>query len=191
MLDMPRPQYLTARASFPFEALVVEPVLKQQVDGFARVTMSGHIVATDQTVASLRDYGLINIAENAWELIPFSFVVDWFVGVGDFLHNITALAGLTFENGSITRHRDGVRTEILRNDRGSPGGVYSYSGKYYGQDLYAGTTIATYRFKLKKRSLFGALPPLPNIRLGTGLNKKRTLDAISLSVGLLSSLRRN
>lgn len=40
----------------------------------------------DRVTSSLRFNPLVT----AWELIPFSFVVDWFVGVGDWLVNQTA-----------------------------------------------------------------------------------------------------
>lgn len=29
-----------------------------------------------------------SLARTAWELVPFSFVIDWFVGIGDFLDNL-------------------------------------------------------------------------------------------------------
>ncbi len=43
--------------------------------------------------------GLTNVASLAWEMLPWSFVVDWFVPVGDFLNSLTALTGLTFISG--------------------------------------------------------------------------------------------
>jgi len=50
--------------------------------------------------------GLINPAEVAWELVPFSFVVDWFIPVGNVLQSLTATAGLDFANGyTSTRHQ--------------------------------------------------------------------------------------
>jgi hypothetical protein len=39
--------------------------------------------------------GLINPASVAWELVPFSFVVDWFTGFGSYLDSFTELAGLS------------------------------------------------------------------------------------------------
>lgn len=39
--------------------------------------------------------GLVNPLTVAWELIPFSFVVDWFVNVGEFLSQGTDFVGLT------------------------------------------------------------------------------------------------
>lgn len=39
----------------------------------------------------LRTYGLRLSLENVWDLIPFSFVVDWFAHIGDFLANADAI----------------------------------------------------------------------------------------------------
>lgn len=38
--------------------------------------------------------GLTNPAEVAWELIPFSFVVDWFLPIGNYLASVDSLFGL-------------------------------------------------------------------------------------------------
>lgn len=39
--------------------------------------------------------GLTNPAAIAWELVPFSFVADWFLPIGDVLNSIDALHGMT------------------------------------------------------------------------------------------------
>lgn len=49
-----------------------------------------------------RDLGLTNPALVIWELVPFSFVVDWFASIGDWLSAMDADFGLTFRAGSIT-----------------------------------------------------------------------------------------
>jgi len=46
--------------------------------------------------------GLTNPALLAWELTPFSFVVDWFLPIGSFLENSMASTGLTFIKGSVS-----------------------------------------------------------------------------------------
>ena len=43
--------------------------------------------------------GLNNPAEIAWELIPFSFVVDWFLPIGTMIKALSAPSGLVFEAG--------------------------------------------------------------------------------------------
>jgi len=44
--------------------------------------------------------GFTNPAEIAWELVPFSFVVDWFVPVGSCLSALSASAGLNLSSRS-------------------------------------------------------------------------------------------
>jgi hypothetical protein len=36
----------------------------------------------------LHAFGVVRVASIIWEAIPFSFVVDWFVNVGDLIGNI-------------------------------------------------------------------------------------------------------
>lgn len=55
-------------------------------------------------VARLSNLGLLNPAVVAWELVPFSFVVDWFLPVGNFLQSVTATLGYDFVMGYRTTH---------------------------------------------------------------------------------------
>lgn len=48
--------------------------------------------------------GLTNLLEIGWELIPFSFVIDWVAPIGDYLGSLSAGWGLTFKGGSITKY---------------------------------------------------------------------------------------
>jgi hypothetical protein len=54
--------------------------------------------------------GLNNPAALAWELVPFSFVIDWGMPVGNFLEGINATAGLNFEGGYTSLNMDGTCT---------------------------------------------------------------------------------
>lgn len=56
----------------------------------------------DPYLAKLASIGLINPASVAWELVPYSFVFDWLVPVGNLLKALTATVGLTFFTGSYT-----------------------------------------------------------------------------------------
>lgn len=53
-------------------------------------------------LASLKQAGLTNPILLAWELLPYSFVVDWFLPVGNFLSNLDSTLGLSFDKGSYT-----------------------------------------------------------------------------------------
>lgn len=50
-------------------------------------------------VARARNAGVLNPQGMVWEVIPYSFVVDWIVPVGNFLEALTAPAGLKFVSG--------------------------------------------------------------------------------------------
>lgn len=56
-------------------------------------------------IAYLDTFGLINPAVIAWELVPWSFAVDWFIPVGRTLEAITATMGLRFRGGRINTRR--------------------------------------------------------------------------------------
>lgn len=50
--------------------------------------------------------GLTNPAVVAWELIPFSFLVDWFLPVGRFLESYTDLVGISIQNITLSEKRE-------------------------------------------------------------------------------------
>lgn len=51
------------------------------------------VYISNPNLALANQLGLINPASVAWELVPFSFVVDWFLPVGNFLNSFTDLVG--------------------------------------------------------------------------------------------------
>lgn len=56
-------------------------------------------------LASLSSLGLTNPAVIAWELVPFSFVVDWMIPIGDWLNSLDAALGYEFYSGSFSEFR--------------------------------------------------------------------------------------
>nr|UUW21295.1 MAG: maturation protein [Guiyang fiers-like virus 4] len=72
-------------------------VEKWECIGDTRVAYKGRIENAGLVVAD--SYGLLNPAEIAWELIPFSFVIDWFIPIGNILSSLSASAGLSFAEG--------------------------------------------------------------------------------------------
>ena len=53
-------------------------------------------------LAAMQKLGVANPASLAWELLPYSFVVDWFLPIGQYLNSWTADLGLSFIGGSQT-----------------------------------------------------------------------------------------
>lgn len=66
--------------------------------GFARCKMGGQIAISNPNVALANQLGLLNPAQIAWELVPFSFAVDWFVNVGQMLGSTTDFMGTSMSN---------------------------------------------------------------------------------------------
>lgn len=53
-----------------------------------------------RTMAQL---GVTSVPRTAWEIIPLSFVADWFLPIGDYLESLTAEYGLEFVSGYLTK----------------------------------------------------------------------------------------
>ena len=58
---------------------------------------------SDPNLARLARLGLTNPASIAWELLPYSFVLDWFTPVGAFIDGVTALHGISVVSVTTTR----------------------------------------------------------------------------------------
>ncbi len=56
-------------------------------------TIHARVKGFDPNIAFANQLGLVNPAFVAWELAPFSFVLDYFVNVGDWLNGFTDLLG--------------------------------------------------------------------------------------------------
>lgn len=68
-------------------------------DGVVKCRAGLTVIDTNDLSASLDTMGLINPLEIAWDLVPFSFVFDWFIPVGDVLSALSATIGLDFVTG--------------------------------------------------------------------------------------------
>lgn len=57
--------------------------------------------------------GLTNPASIAWELTPYSFIVDWFLPIGKFLDNLDAWFGYAFISGCITTRVSATSSTVV------------------------------------------------------------------------------
>jgi hypothetical protein len=71
------------------------------VDTTVRASLHARIDPDYQGARALNQLGLLNPASLFWELVPWSFVVDWVVPIGPVLQALTAPAGLAFVDGSV------------------------------------------------------------------------------------------
>jgi len=57
----------------------------------------------NSSISTLQQLGITNPINLAWELIPYSFVVDWFIPVGDYLSSLDAFLGKSFVSGTVSK----------------------------------------------------------------------------------------
>jgi hypothetical protein len=125
---------------------------KVSVKGFIDYSISG-----TGLLHSLSQLGITNPAGLAWELLPLSFVVDWFLPVGQFLNGLNYALGLSFVKGSYCfKHHQTWRSRLVRTQGTRPGG-YTAS--------WSGGTGSGEGFYMRRNVLHTfPLPPLPTFK---------------------------
>lgn len=93
---------------------VIRPI-RNSVTGFATIDIPALIESTavcrldyeldNPFIQSLASMGVTNPLNLVWELLPYSFVVDWALPVGNYLELLDADFGWKFMAGSITRYQ--------------------------------------------------------------------------------------
>lgn len=69
-------------------------------------------------------------SENVWDMVPFSFVIDWFVRVGDVLQSLDNFANLIQKHDVIAAGRSIKGTVMAKASQlGLPDGVYLYGAE--------------------------------------------------------------
>lgn len=57
---------------------------------------------TNELLSVAASFNMLDPIGLAWELVPFSFVVDWFLPIGNLLESISATHGMSFVSGTET-----------------------------------------------------------------------------------------
>lgn len=147
--------------------VTVGGTLKQSFGSYVRYDYT----VDSERLAFLAQKGLTNPLEVAWELIPFSFVVDWFASIGDFLSTLDADLALTFKKGSISER---ILTEC---------NAVLYALPYKGDENTTYTVNASgtssYRKVTMTRRVI-SVPPSGQWYLKGSINATRALNAIAL-----------
>jgi len=78
----------------------------------ARAGVLSHVEMTD-----LQIFGVDQLLETGWELLPFSFIVDWFVNIGQALAAVTPNAGVTQLASWVTVKEAFTTTNTMANVR--------------------------------------------------------------------------
>lgn len=86
---------------------------------------------------SLGNWTSLNPASIAWELVPYSFVVDWFLGVGNYLRNFeTALLNQSSFRGGYITDVQALDMAVADSTHDPNGWTESYSGSVRHRSVY-------------------------------------------------------
>ncbi len=134
------------------------------------VKIGANVRYDNQDVMLATQMGLTNPLAIAWELVPFSFVVDWFTGVGNVLGARSDFYGTTVSKGYNTQY---LKTVVRFH-------TWDY---YFGGDPVSTRYIVEYKNRLMKRRL-GIITPIatyPKVA-NFGDSSTRAATAVSLLV---------
>lgn len=134
-------------------------------------TMKADLSITNTALFNVQQLGLQNPLEVAWEVIPFSFVADWFLPVSNYLSMLTAMQGLTINSASTT---EGMYSH----------GVRTLQSKTYGGTFYYNKVDGFYHWKTVKRVL--EVPQYPTLSFNNPFKQlKGTAEKTATSFALL------
>lgn len=101
-----RPLIATAKVEVPDEQykLVTSGGITTRVSSkwTSRAKIVARYVMDSDMLAVAQQTGLSNPLLLTWELLPYSFVVDWVLPIGDYIKNLSATQGLVFKDGWLT-----------------------------------------------------------------------------------------
>lgn len=143
----------------------------KKVTVFDAEVRGGYIYKLESVALSTgQSLGLTNPLLFAWEIIPYSFVIDWFVNVGDVLSSLSAFQGKTCLDGWLCKMIQSS-TEYFWTGGAKTSSVYSCHAP---SDVALGP-VKDRRFLRSRISFTGV-----QIRVDLDLNIPRTIDAIGL-----------
>jgi len=171
--------FLKGTASGPYSGLNVWGEFSDSVfESRSKVILE--FTEDDTWLDSLSRTGITNPALLTWELLPYSFVVDWLIPVGDYLSCIDAGSGLRFKRGmcyTVTKQFDVTYWKELSHAPPNTGFDQSASMKGNTQ---------TRRKEQKTRVIYNSfpMPSFPSFQPKLGIEKAVT------SLSLLNQLFR-
>lgn len=115
-------------------------------------------------LATAAEVGIVNPAQTIWELVPWSFAVDWLFPVGDFLAQAQSMVGLKLVNASLTTHYS-QRSQVI----GKHGGLSIMEKKQLVRTLESSIPVDFPEFKNPFTSIPRALNQISLLtQLGIG-----------------------
>lgn len=119
-----------------------------------RCQMGVKLRVTNPNLYRASQLGLVNPASVAWELIPFSFVIDWFYPVGAFLSSWTDTLGLTFEDAYTTSSSHYTEGNTLMESN-FPDSIWRHQADWTSKAFYVNRELGIPSYSLQSREFRG------------------------------------
>lgn len=136
--------------------------------GIARVHNGCMVEVTNENLALLGELGMLNPAVIAWNVVPFSFMVDWFGNIGSVLSSYTDFMGYKLTRTWTSR--------LVRLD-------------YEGHGALPGNPSITFRARGRMSGLHrdtSIQKPILQFKRPNGLSVTRAATSISLLVSIFT-----
>lgn len=135
---------------------------KQRYTGNFYCKIGADVYISNPNLYLAQQLGLANPALVAWELVPFSFMVDWVFDVGTCLGAMTDLLGCSVSNRYFTGY---AKSRIMWDEAKAGGGrYYSYGDIYW----------------MKRQTSFPYILPNTSYLANIGTSMNRAANAASL-----------
>lgn len=126
------------------------------------------IYEMSEQISSARSLGLTDPASVLWEIIPYSFVVDWFIPIGSYLENLNTIPQLSGRFMTITTRRFQGSAQI----KGGSPWIKTWSGY---------PTCFSKQFYMKREVSTSLSVPKPNfVSLSDAMSPNRIWNALAL-----------
>lgn len=136
----------------------------QRLEGKGYVKYGADVFVSNPNLYLAQQLGLANPALVAWELVPFSFMIDWVFDVGTCLGAMTDLLGCDVSNRYCTGF---IRGEGSYGDRGSS----------WGDTPFMNTG---FQMMMERRTSFPYPVPNTSFHANIGTSMNRAANAVSL-----------
>jgi hypothetical protein len=132
----------------------------------------------DESMGDLAQWGLLNPLTVVWELVPFSFVADWFINASDYLNQATVYRGLQMFDGFETVVHKKVNKLTWDCEKSVPN--YDVQVNKLPEDLFIAYQ-QHYRY-VKTSWPYATFDPIASMRkeIQDGLGLYKLLDATAL-----------
>jgi len=103
-------------------------------NGYVEARVKLWLEVTSSRYAQAQQLGITNPALFVWELVPYSFVFDWFISVGDYLQAISALDGITVRKSMRELIREIKYTRVSPGNNNIVNGTEHWAGPRFASD---------------------------------------------------------